>query len=165
VQVYRDWLASNNVGLVRTRRKKAESKRGRKRGTPKPNSGQKFNHLFRLYALGDMLQDVTFCNGVIDEVIWLEDWLHELPGPQSIKLLCEIVPSSLKLMTAVVDSWATWGESDYLQKYGDKFPTEFVHAVAVVAMSDRNMSWEGKQPTHRPKCYYHEHKEDAGKCQ
>lgn len=114
------------------------------------------------FYLGDFLSARRFCNTVVDELKTCFETTFTLPQARFTESQNFRLSSILGRL--VVDYVAAeMSEEDFIKDI-KHYPAAFITEVAKVSLRERMMPEEERLPKNRPKCYYHEHKDDRDKC-
>lgn len=120
--------------------------------------------IYRCYVLGDFLNSAQFCNTLVDELLASAEATKKIPGPRIVLHFAGELRLTSTLGRLLIDSVATEVTKEVFMKNVDSYATAFVIEVAKVCVMERNMTLDERQPRNRPKCYYHEHKDEKDKC-
>lgn len=115
------------------------------------------------FALGDMLQDVTFKNAIIDELVALYTGGRKTPPPSDAHALWKAVPQESGFTRVFVDIVAVGCNVASFNKDAVDYPEGFVQEIAKAGMRDRDMILFDRGPLKRPRCFYHDHEGGKGK--
>lgn len=122
-------------------------------------------NIFNSYVLGDYLGDRPFCNALIDEAIKLAEGIELLISTTLIESACKKLPVDSTYVKLCADYYATdYGKAKF-EEEAKKMPAEFVLKIATTSVWERDMSNIDRKPRNRPKCYYHNHRDESDKCQ
>lgn len=127
-----------------------------------------YNRAIQTYALGEMAQDATFRNAVVDETIRMAKQFGNAGHPECIRTLCETVSHRSKLMRYFVDAgWAAERDDRSFRAWRKELPNDFVFEMACVAAEEKKMDLEKRLPSARERCFYHDHEgeKDKQNCQ
>ena len=122
------------------------------------------SRLLNAYVLGDMLLVTRFCNAITDEMVVFIDATRFLPTLGQIHEVWERVPHGSKFARLWVDYITVETIPEHFEKQVEGYPPEFVVEIAKVCKKEEEMALELRAPGNRPKCFYHEHKDDEDKC-
>ncbi|KAK3712640.1 hypothetical protein LTR37_009083 [Vermiconidia calcicola] len=120
--------------------------------------------LINTYALGDMLQDTCFCNAVVDETVRLVEGTCRIPTVRIIQSLWDKVPHQSMLTKLIVHYLAFDHRKEDFDETGPLLPPGIWFEIAKVSIHEQWLPWKTKTPRGRPRCAYHQHKDDADKC-
>ena len=120
--------------------------------------------LIHSYALGDMLQDESFCNAIVDDMINLTESTHYFLCSRQVQEMWVKVPHSSTLVRLWVDYFATDCNLEYFNEHGPGLPHEFLLEIAKAGLRESISSADNKRPAVRGKCYYHKHEDGKDRC-
>ena len=123
-----------------------------------------FSRLIRAYSLGDMLQDVMFCNMVFDEMVDLSESTGKVPSHRKIHEMWDTICQTSKFAQLWVDYLVTDMHAEAFVKHLDVYPVGFVKQIAKVCVEQQSTEVDKRKPRNRTTCYYHDHKDEADKC-
>lgn len=75
-------------------------------GAQRPGTGLRYEHLIRSYILGETIEDMRFCNTLIDSWFQLKDEAKHLPGPDETNLIFGDLSETSKLRELVTHELA-----------------------------------------------------------
>ncbi|KAK3715689.1 hypothetical protein LTR37_006914 [Vermiconidia calcicola] len=116
------------------------------------------------YAFGDMVQDVRFCNTVVDELKRLVEDTKSIPAMSSVEHLYERVHRKSGFMRLWVDYYAFDHKPDQFAREEAGLPASFVFDIAHACIKRQGTPLASQKPFNRPKCFYHKHIDDSDKC-
>jgi hypothetical protein len=168
---YINWLYTKGVTL-----KDAEKKCGHHG----PSATQQFQDsecshmhclkLVKMYMLGDYLNDMQFCNAVMDR---MENMQGCVPGPDAISLAWGHMLQDCPVQKFVLEKWggvlgtAAPRSIDFMRQNSSEIPKGFLFDL-LAYMEAQHCSKtakhaEGKNPL-ADKCRFHKHVDDTDKC-
>jgi hypothetical protein len=125
-----------------------------------------FDTLVDAYALGEMVQDAGFRNGLVNELIKAVEGFSVIPSATTVSGMWIKVSEGSKLARLMVDYWCSCNYSK--KPYRDSragLPSGFMAEMAAVSVEEIDTGRAKRRPINRPKCFYHDHKTDADKCE
>lgn len=116
-------------------------------------------------TLGDMLQDTKFCNAVVDEMVVFTEATNSIPHVSQIENLWGKLLHSSKMAKLLVDYFAADHDPNTFVRNAARYPPGFVLEIAKSCVLEQKMPVNDRKHRHRPKCFYHEHKDENDKCE
>lgn len=123
-----------------------------------------FDNIVDSYILGDFLDDESFCNALIDNLMLLSLFTKTLPDRASIGKYWAQLPQGSGIRRLLVDLEVSYGETDCLSSDNRHWPYDYLIELVKAYGTDRGTDGKARQPEEREKCYYHRHSEGSPKC-
>lgn len=117
------------------------------------------------YILGDYIQDEAFRNAVVDEMQRAINERSKMFNVNTTSYLWNNVQHDSKLGRMIVDYCAADFRPEAFVRNVELYPQSFVIEIAKISVLESDMSRVERKPRNRPKCYYHDHEKEHGKCQ
>lgn len=162
-EVYVGWLNTGEVDVLSTLRDDGTTEVVHYEDVPQDEASDLDRALIKAFALGDMLQDATFRDSVIDEFITCTEATCMVPEPASVGILCEVVNTGSTMMRLCVDYIGVDLKEKIFNEDVDKYPAMFLLEIAKASVRDRHLNMAERLPRLRNRCFYHEHKDGKGK--
>ena len=118
--------------------------------------------LIHAFSLGDVLQDTTFKNAIVDEFATLSAASHKIPQPPMVDLMWNTISHESTFAKAFVDVVAVHVGVQYFSEHTGSYPVDFVVEIAKACVRDRELS-VAQRGLGRPRCFYHDHEGGKGK--
>jgi hypothetical protein len=129
--------------------------------------------LAKMYTLGDYLNDMRFCNAVIDTLDLMEGCI---PGLKAIDWVWSNTMQNNPLRKLILEHWAEALESDFqpridnMKSFSSRFPDEFwldllaLTGTQLCAATARLAELKKPLAKKSQKCKFHKHFDDSDKC-
>lgn len=133
-------------------------------GLIRQKAGKRWHNLFNAYALGDMLQDSTFCNTLIDAFVLLVDTTGHYPPPSVVNPVFRSLSDLSKLQKVFIHKMAFRVSFKTLEENLDLYLAEVWKEIALLSVKERERMKDYKLTQAQGKCFFHVHREGEDKC-
>jgi len=166
---YIDWLYTKDVTLVNAEKECISHEPSRSRG--RQDSDCSFLHclkLAKMYTLGDYLNDMRFCNAVIDAMVLMRDCY---PGPDAVQWVWSKTMEGCPVRKHILERWAAILRHEdiagYIKKHSSKLPKDFLIDLLTTVGADHRSDILRVATARRAlkeKCKFNLHFDDSDKC-
>lgn len=119
--------------------------------------------LVQCSKLADMLQDRTFANAVVDDLIYLINRANRLPAPHVVVAAWQATQPRSGFMRVLVDMIAANTSESTFTTNAPRYPPEFIIEAMKACIRDRSLTPASRGICGRERCFYHDHDEGKGK--